>query len=89
MLKTPGYYALPLQSLPGDVYRNFNEMTLLSRPNERVVQLANDIIRNHHTSISPTKNVYQRRDISQVRTIFQNILIILQRTQLELVRVKH
>ena len=77
MMKTPGYYALPLQSLPGDVYRNFNEMTLLSRPNERVVQLANDIIRNHHTSISPTKSVYQRRDISQVRTIFQNILIIL------------
>ena len=66
-MKTPGYYALPLQSLPRDVYRNFNELTLLSRPNERVVQLANNIITNHPTSVSPTKSVYQRSDISQVR----------------------
>ena len=76
MMKTPGYYALPLRSLPNDVYKNFNEMTLLSRPNERVVQLANDIITNRHTPISPNKSVYQRSDISQVRTIFQNILIV-------------
>ena len=66
-MKTPGYYALPLQSLPRDVYRNFNEMALLSRPNERVVQLANNIITNHPTSVSPTESVYQRSDISQVR----------------------
>ena len=66
-MKTPGYYALPLQSLPRDVYRNFNEMTLLSRPNERVVQLANNIITNHPTPVSPTESVYQRSDISQVR----------------------
>ena len=67
MMKTPGYYALPLQSLPRDVYRNFNEMTLLSRPNERIVQLANDIITNHPTSVSPTRSLYQRSEVSQVR----------------------
>ena len=45
-MQTPGYYALPFQSLPVDVYQNFNSLRLFSRPNDRIIRLANELVTN-------------------------------------------
>ena len=43
-MESPGYYALPLSSLPTDVFQNFNQLTLFQQPNNRLIQLANEIV---------------------------------------------
>ena len=53
-MQTPGYYALPLQALPMDVYQNFNKLTLFSRPNNRLVRLANEIVTNSPVLAKPS-----------------------------------
>ena len=63
-MKTPGYYALPLHSLPKDVFNNFNHLTLFSRPNDRIVRLANDLVTQNF--ISPTTPSSKSKNIVEV-----------------------
>ena len=42
-MQKPGYYALPLSNVLMYVSKYVNKMTLFSKPNDRVIRLANEL----------------------------------------------
>ena len=53
-MQDPGYYALPLPGLPRDVSHNLNKVTLFSKPNDRLVRLANELLVSNPILVGPT-----------------------------------
>ena len=53
-MQNPGYYALPLPGLPRDVSSNLNKVTLFSKPNDRLVKLANELLISNPILVRPT-----------------------------------
>ena len=52
----PGFYALPLPYLPGDVRANLASMELLSSPDEDLVALANSLFSSSEDVLRPVVN---------------------------------
>ena len=53
-MQDPGYYTLPLSNMPMDVSKNVNKMTLFSKPNERIIKLANELYVSNPILVGPT-----------------------------------
>ena len=53
-MQDQGYYALPLSNMPMDVSNNVNKMTLFSKPNERIIKLANELYVRNPILVGPT-----------------------------------
>ena len=66
-MQESGYYALPFASLPRDVSQNINQMTLFSKPSDRLIRIANDILISNPT-ISPN----QLKNKFEVKLLFVN-----------------
>ena len=64
---TPGYYALPLTSLPLDVYQNLDKLTLFRRPDRRIISLANELVTSSPVLAPPSIPRDQMDRIVKVR----------------------
>lgn len=74
IMQTPGYYALPLRALPMDVYQNFNKLTLFSRPNNRLIRLANEIVTNGPVLAKPSTPSFKTNNDIKVQLINSRIM---------------
>ena len=65
-----GYYALPLPPLPSDLSQD--SMKLLSKPNEKLIKLANNLVMQKRQSILPPSiNQFFERDTNEVDDPFR------------------
>ena len=53
-MQKPGYYALPLSNVLMYVSKYVNKMTLFSKPNDRIIRLANELYVSNPILVGPT-----------------------------------